>query len=225
MNLYLCKRKVLEDTMVKAKEAKKIDTSTEEKIKEAARIVFRNKGYAATRTRDIAEESGINLALLNYYFRSKEKLFNIIMVETLSGFVQQLYLVLNDEKTTLEQKVELIAHNYIEFLSKEPGVPLFILSEIRNNPTGFIEKLPMQEVVLNSEFIKQYQIAVQAGDVIEPNPIHFLLNILGLVVFPFLVQPMLIGFAKVNGEEFNQLMQERKKRIPIWVKAIMKSSY
>ena len=76
--------------MAKTKEAKKIDTSTEEKIKEAARVVFHKKGYAATRTRDIAEEADINLALLNYYFRSKEKLFDIIMVETLSGFLQHL---------------------------------------------------------------------------------------------------------------------------------------
>ena len=55
--------------------------STEEKIKEAARRVFTKKGYAATRTRDIAEESGYNLALINYYFRSKEKLFDIVMLE------------------------------------------------------------------------------------------------------------------------------------------------
>jgi AcrR family transcriptional regulator len=51
------------------------DSSTEDKIKNAAKIVFHKKGYAAARTRDIAEEAGINLALLNYYFRSKEKLF------------------------------------------------------------------------------------------------------------------------------------------------------
>ncbi len=57
------------------------DQSTEEKIKEAARTVFTRKGYAATRTRDIAKEANINLALLNYYFRSKEKLFGLIMME------------------------------------------------------------------------------------------------------------------------------------------------
>ena len=58
--------------------------STEEKFKEAARVVFTRKGYAATKTRDIAEEAGLNLALLNYYFRSKEKLFEIIMLEKIT---------------------------------------------------------------------------------------------------------------------------------------------
>ena len=46
--------------------------STESKIKDAAKIVFHKKGFTATRTRDIAEEAGLNLALLNYYFRSKK---------------------------------------------------------------------------------------------------------------------------------------------------------
>lgn len=61
---------------------KKIDQTTEEKIKIAARKLFTRKGFAAVKTRDIAEEAGINLALLNYYFRSKEKLFKLIMEES-----------------------------------------------------------------------------------------------------------------------------------------------
>ena len=68
------------------KEKLKTDLSTEEKIKAAARKVFTQKGYSATRTRDIAEEAGLNLALLNYYFRSKEKLFELIMAEKMQQF-------------------------------------------------------------------------------------------------------------------------------------------
>ena len=52
---------------------KSVDISTEDKIKQAALKLFTKKGYAATRTRDISEAAGINLALLNYYFRSKER--------------------------------------------------------------------------------------------------------------------------------------------------------
>ena len=81
------------------------DPSTEEKIKNAARIVFHKKGFAATRTRDIVEEAGINLALLNYYFRSKEKLFDIIMFESMQHFFKAISEVFNDDKTTLENKI------------------------------------------------------------------------------------------------------------------------
>lgn len=207
--------------MAKNKAVKSLDTSTEEKIKQAARVVFHQKGYAATRTRDIAEQADINLALLNYYFRSKEKLFDIIMVETLSEFLKHLIIVLNDITTSLDEKIEQIAYNYIDFLSENPGVPLFIMSELRNNPAGLLDKLPIKNVLLNSEFMKQYQKSIDEGKVKANNPLQFLMNIMGLVVFPFIAQPMLMGLGNIDHEQFTQLMQERKANIPVWVKLIM----
>ncbi|ANH83198.1 TetR family transcriptional regulator [Niabella ginsenosidivorans] len=209
--------------MPKAKHTQKLDVTTEEKIKAAARAVFHKKGFAATRTRDIAEEAGINLALLNYYFRSKEKLFNIIMTETLSGFVLSMTGVLNDETTELDKKVELIASSYIDLISKEPEIPVFIVSEIRNNPNSLLEKLPVQPLVHHSVFVKQHQTAVAAGKITEPNPLHFLMNLMGLIVFPFVGKPLIQGIFGLKNAQFNQLMQERKKRIPIWIKAMMKA--
>lgn len=198
-----------------------IDTSTEEKIKNAARIVFFQKGFAATRTRDIAEEAGINLALLNYYFRSKSKLFEIIMLETLSGFIQTISIILNNEKTSLDDKVSQIATTYIDFIIKDPEIPIFILTEIRNNPTMLVKKLPISKVVLNSFFFKQHQMAVNEGKISEPNPLHFLMNLMGLVVFPFMAKPMILAGNGLADDGFIALMQERKKMIPIWIKAMM----
>ncbi len=205
------------------KEPKKIDVSTEEKIKEAARTVFYKKGFAATRTRDIAEEADINLALLNYYFRSKAKLFEIIMMETLSGFIKNILVVLNDEKTSLERKVEEIASGYIDMIIKEPEIPTFIVTEIRNNPNILLEKLPIKQVLANSMFFKQHEKAVKNGGISEPNPLHFLMNLIGLVVFPFISKPLLMGGSGINDTEFNALMIERKKLIPVWVKSMMKA--
>ncbi len=102
-----------------------LDLNTEAKIKNAARLVFHTKGFAATRTRDIAEEAGINLALLNYYFRSKEKLFDIIMLETLQGFFKSISTIFIDEQTSLEDKTERIVSTYIDLLIIEPQIPLF----------------------------------------------------------------------------------------------------
>ncbi|PVD52400.1 TetR family transcriptional regulator [Terrimonas sp.] len=209
--------------MAMKKEIKTLDTSTEEKIKEAARTVFHKKGFAATRTRDIAEEAGINLALLNYYFRSKEKLFNIIILETVTGFVQNMSMVLNDGRTTIEKKVEQIASNYIDFITKEPNIPIFMLSEMRNNASGLAEKLPIKQIVLNSIFFKQHQEAVAKGKITEPDPLHFLMNLLGLTVFPFLAKPLLQTVNGMNDAEFSKMMQERKKLIPVWIKAMMKA--
>lgn len=201
-------------------ESKKKDASTEEKIREAAKTVFYKKGFAATRTRDIAEESGLNLALLNYYFRSKAKLFEIIMTDTFVGFISSIKVILNDERTSLQEKVEVIAGRYIDFIIKEPEIPIFILTEIRNNPDGLLKRLPIQEMIINSTFIRQFQEAVEKKEISEPNPLHFLMNLMGLVVFPFIAKPIIMGSRNLEIAEFNALMQERKKRIPVWIKAM-----
>lgn len=200
---------------------KKIDTSTEEKIKEAARTVFYKKGFAATRTRDIAEEAGINLALLNYYFRSKAKLFEMIMIETMSGFFQNLMTVLNNEKTSIDEKVVEVVGKYIDLIIKEPEIPTFIISELRNNPNLLLQKIPLKEVIETSGFLKQHQEAVKNGKIKEPNPLHFLINILGLTVFPFIAKPLLLGSSTLNNKEFEKIMLERKTLIPVWIKATM----
>jgi AcrR family transcriptional regulator len=209
--------------MTKTTEPHKLDTTTEWKIKEAARVVFYRKGFAATRTRDIAEEAGINHALLNYYFRSKAKLFEIIMMETLSGFVQSILVVINDEKTTLEQKVQEIASRYIDLLIEESEIPTFLITEIRNNPSELLNKLPIRQALTNSVIFRQHRKAVEQGKITEPDPLHFLMNLISMVIFPFIAKPLIMGSKNLQTADFNKLMHERKKLIPIWVKAMMKA--
>lgn len=209
--------------MTKKKEITITDTSTEQKIKEAAKTIFHQKGYAATRTRDIAEKANINLALLNYYFRSKKKLFEIIMIETVSDFFQSMIPVLNDENSSLDQKVKLITSNYIDFITEEPNLPIFMLSEIRNNIDGLLEKLPIKSLVMNSIFLKQHQEAVTKGKIAEPNPFQFLMNLLGLIIFPFIAKSLLQEIGGVDDTQFDTMMQERKKLIPVWVKSMLRS--
>ena len=198
------------------------DATTEEKIKNAARSVFHKKGYAATRTRDIAEEAGINLALLNYYFRSKEKLFDIIMTETIQGFLTSIMFILNNETTSFEQKIEVIVSNYIDLLIEEPDIPLFVLSELRANPDALISRISNKKVLMKSVFIMQFLQKIKEGKVAPIHPLHFIMNMLGMVVFPFVGSPMLKSIGDLKQKEFDELMQQRKKLIPKWVNAMLK---
>ncbi len=207
--------------MAAKKENRKLDRSTEEKIKSAARTVFHKKGFAATRTREIAEEAGINLALLNYYFRSKEKLFQIIMLETMQGFYQTMIIVFMDGSTTLEEKIEQVAEKYIDLVVEQPEIPLFILSEIRNSSGDFFTKLPINELLKKSSFMQQFQEAVQQKKVADVHPIHFVLNLMGLIVFPFIARPVLTHLGEMADAQFRTVMEERKKLIPVWMKTIM----
>ena len=193
------------------------------KIKDAARIVFHKKGYAATRTRDIAEESGINLALINYYFRSKEKLFNLIMLETMQAFLQSVSEVFNNESTTLEFKIETLAIRYIDLLTENPDIPLFLLSESRSRPDDLVSKIGMKKIVMKSHFIKQFQQGVMEGKIAGIHPFHYLMNLMSLIVFPFAARPIIRGLGDLSQKEFEKLMQERKSLIPVWMNAILKT--
>jgi AcrR family transcriptional regulator len=196
------------------KDNKGIDSTTEEKVKQAARRIFIKKGYYGTRTRDIAEEAGINLALLNYYFRSKERLFEIIMFETMLAFMQQMSIVFNEESTSIKQKVEKMVDSYTELLLREPNIPLFIMSEIRNDATGFLEKLPVANMIMSSVLVKQYNEAYKNGQVKEANPLHFIINLMSIVIFPFIASPLLKKMGNMSDPMFKEFMLERKQIIP-----------
>lgn len=191
--------------------------STEEKLKEAARAVFTRKGYAATKTRDIAEEAGINLALLNYYFRSKEKLFEIVMQEKIRQLFMFMAPLLNDTSTTLNKKIDLIATTYIDMLIEHPDLPLFVLSEIRNNPERFGKSVQLDTFVMKSHFVKQ--LAEKKKDV---NPLQFFVSFLGMLVFPFISRPVFQATGAVKEQAFRQLLDERKILVPKWMKMILR---
>lgn len=197
------------------------DFSSKEKIKEAARKVFHKKGFAATRTRDIAEEAEINLALLNYYFSSKSKLFEIIMIETMAEFFKNSQILFNDKNSSFEQKIELFSQRYIDLLIEQPQIPIFILSEIRNNPSNLLEKLPVKNMALNSYFAEQYQDAIEHGKIANLDFMQFFTNLIGLLVFPFIAKPILMGIGDIDNKHYIKMMKERKKMVPYWIKAMI----
>lgn len=194
------------------------DTSTEGKIKDAARKVFMQKGFAATRTRDIAEESGINLALLNYYFRSKEKLFQEVMSEKIQQFFGVLFPIISDTSTKLETKIDLIVANYIDMLSENPDLPLFVLNEMKGKPGQINKTLPIEKITKNVSLVQQLQ--ERRPDI---NPVHFLMNILGMTIFPFIARPAFGAIGILNKSDFETVIEERRKLIPVWIKAGLKA--
>ena len=202
-----------------AKKAKPApDLSTEEKIKEAAKKVFTQKGYFATRTRDIAEEAGLNLALLNYYFRSKEKLFEIVMLEKVQKFFGVLLPVLNNPATTLEEKIESIPDKYIDLILENPDLPIFIMSEVRNSPDLFIKITNNKNFLRESVFIKQ--VHTKRPDM---EALQFLISLLSMCVFPFIMKPVLQKMTDMEENAFRKMMLDRKKLVPIWMKAMLKA--
>ncbi|MCV9386070.1 TetR/AcrR family transcriptional regulator [Reichenbachiella ulvae] len=198
------------------------DSTAEEKIKEAAKSLFTKNGFAATKTRDIAEKAGINLALLNYYYRSKELLFNKIMMEVMSMFMKSIFSIFQDERTTLEQKFELIASRYIDKIKSNPDIPNFLLNELRSRPEEFflkiIEGKRLQDFYIYTQLVEQ----IGEERVKGLNPIHIMMNLMSLTLFPFVGKPMMRMVTGIDNAVFNKMMEERKKLIPMWIMQMLK---
>lgn len=194
-----------------------MDLTTEEKIKEAARKIFTEKGYSGARTRDIAEEAGINLALLNYYFRSKEKLFKIIIYEQIDELFGLIIPIIKDRTTDIQSKIDLIIESYFNLLSNNPDLPLFVLSELRNEPENskFKEKLSS---ILNDPTI------VEILGQLNPNisPYHLLMNLIGLIIFPFISKPIFETTGILNADNYKELIETQKKIVPQMLQALFK---
>ncbi|SKD08974.1 transcriptional regulator, TetR family [Chitinophaga ginsengisegetis] len=197
-----------------------MDASTEERIKAAARTVFTKKGYQATKVRDIAAEADINLSLVNYYFRSKEKLFQFVMAEVVEKLITAVTLILNNEQLTVQQKVEQVANHYINLLLKNPDFPLFMVNEIFAG-TDELLKDNRKDAIFQSHFFKQLA-ALQKEGKLSIHPIQLMMNLIGFVVMPFLARPLLERNKVVKSGEFTALMEERRKLIPIWIKGMLK---
>ncbi|MBU4538624.1 MAG: TetR/AcrR family transcriptional regulator [Weeksellaceae bacterium] len=194
------------------------DISTEEKILISASKVFTEKGFSGTRTRDIAEEAGINLALLNYYFRSKEKLFEQVMKVKIVVLFGKIIPIVTNEKSTLEEKIDLASEKYFDILSKNPNLPLFILSEIQKKPSNITSLIPVDKLLKTSVLLRQIE-EKKPG----LNPFHFIVNFLSMTAFPFIGKPILKNFSIMNDEEFQQFVEERKTLVPVWIKMILNS--
>ena len=189
-----------------------MEQSTEEKIRYAAEREFMEKGFAGARIRDIAANAGINLALLNYYFRSKEKLYEQIMTEKIDQLFSVILPTLNDKKTSLLQKLHLIAKHYCHMLVNEPTLPGFVLSEMQNHPQRFANQISITSKIMESDYLQQLRKA-------DPNiePIHHLITYLGILLFPFLMRPVLLASGTINQKLFIKRMNERQKNAPIWM--------
>lgn len=194
------------------------DISTEEKIIAAASKVFQKKGFAGTRTRDIAEEAGINQALLNYYFRSKQNLFDIIMTEKLKSFFTTFIPLILSNEIKLDNKIKMISENYISLLNENPDLPIFVLNAIHTEPEHFLQLVKGMEGIENSPIAQQFKKQFP-----HLRFEQFFLNLMGLIIFPFVMKPAITSISKSIARDFNKMMEERKKLIPLWINAMLKT--
>jgi AcrR family transcriptional regulator len=186
--------------------------TTEEKIFNAARIVFQKKGFAGARMQEIADEAGINKAMLHYCFKNKELLFKAVFMTAFSQLAPQINEIFNSEDTVFD-KIKKFTHSYISFVILNPYLPPFVIQEMNNNPEFVMSFLNNANRPNPTVLISQIEREIANGIIKPVNPKQLLLDIFSMTVFPFAAQMMVKGMIQISDAEFNQMMEERKTSI------------
>lgn len=187
--------------------------NTEKIILEAAEAEFVEKGLQGARMQKIADKAGINKSLLHYYYRSKFKLFEIILSSSLKYFIPNILKIFEDDELDFQEKMEKFVSAYIDLLIKNPQIPNFILHELSTNPDGLVKLF--KKLNLNIAIVKEVINKAIADKVIKPiDPHQLIINTISLCIFPFAAKPMVENVILKDVEvDYTNLMEERKTHI------------
>ena len=190
--------------------------NTEEKILIAAEKIFIKDGFNGARMQDIAAEAGINKALLHYYFRSKENLFHKVYQSKIQDFFPKMENVFKSNVSLIE-KLEYYVDTHIEYLIKNPKVPMFILPALYQNPDLVLD-IPQNPLLILLPYLTQ---AMDKGEITYHDPKQLFISIMGLCLIPFIIKPIFMQKNAINEDEFQKLLEERGSVVKKQIKAIL----
>jgi TetR/AcrR family transcriptional regulator len=195
---------------------KEIPIDTEAKILAAAKYVFYNKGLDGARMQEIADEAGINKALLHYYFRTKEKLFLAIFADAFQNFFPKVQetLILDIPFT---EKIRIFIDKYLDLLMENPYLPGFILSEINRNPEKIVSNF-LGTWFKPELLFKQIQTEMDLGKIRPMDPRHLIISIVAMCVFPFIGKKFITYMLFENElKKFDSFIKKRKEEVTLMV--------
>lgn len=200
------------------------DSDTESRILDAARAVFVRSGTAGARMQEIAEEAGVNQALLHYYFRSKDQLAQAVFRDVAGRIIPSIVSVFASDDD-IASKVEKFVHAYIDAVRMSPFIPGYILAELYFNPermtalasdvAGAHPASVMQLFLPRLRAQLEAQAAIGAMRPITPE--QFLVNLIALCVFPFAARPVLRIVLGQDDAAFNRFLDERRAELPDFI--------
>ena len=198
-----------------------LQTETEQKIILSAEKLFYQKGKAGTSMQLIADDAGINRTLLNYYYRSKDQLFEAVFRKAMSRFVPDVAALMHTEGS-FEAYVPAVVEKIIDTMLENPQIPIFVLQELSSNPN----RMPqiMKEMGIDPETTLD-KMAADIPDIAGMDPRQVILNLISLCIFPFAARAVVLDIL-YGGDEaaYIEAMKERKTLLPLIIKQIMRQN-
>jgi len=188
---------------------KAADQDTEKLIKETAMKVFFTEGRFNATTQEIADAAGVNRTLINYYFRSRDKLFEQVFDDA-HRHEHELTEQIVFSNLPFKEKISRHLDTFFEQAKKYPYLEIYMVTQVNQ---GCVFKDQDQMSNLLKKFYKEIEEEMEKGNIEKMRPEQFALNFISLMSFPVSMRPLLqetMGFSK---EEFDTLLEERKEII------------
>ena len=183
---------------------------TEDRIFDAATLVFEEKGMDGARMQDIADKAGINKALLHYYFRTKDHLFETVF-QKLAGKMFMKFAPVFESNLTVEEKIRFFFRQHITFMQENPRLPSFVLNEINRNPARIKKLLKTVDFKkLWLMLMEQHKGELEKYNITEESIPQIMTTIAAISVFPFAARGILEGIFENIGIDFDKYIEERK---------------
>lgn len=190
-----------------------IDKNTEYTILCAAEEIFIEKGYAATKTTDIAKLAGVNHAMIHYYFRTKENLFSLVFKKQVGMLANSFLAILDREDEFINLISEAIGRHF-DFIKNNPKTIIFILSEINKKNTIGHKIWQEESTTIFSQVVislkDKLDVEINVGRIRPVDPMNFLVTLLSLNIFVFIAMPLLDSFKKFTPAELTEFLEQRK---------------
>lgn len=175
------------------------------------------KGLEGAKMQDIADRAGINKALLHYYFRTKDRLFEAVVKQVIGRAFPVMRNMLESD-LPLEEKLDKVIDMYVETVSRNPFVPLFLITEMNKRPQHFFDNIVPGELPKPQKLVQQLEEAAREGRIRVIEPAHLVSNVLAMCVFPFLARPMLCGVMGLNEQDWKHYVDGRKAEVKRFVR-------
>ncbi len=190
------------------------DRETRERILDAAHTVFLRKGTASSRTQEIADEAGVNKALVHYYFGTKAALADAIFERALGTIMPRIFGILADPSRTIEEKVPAIVREQIDFHSTRPYLAGYLVSELYAEPGRVAGVITRHGRVPLDVIRRQLRDAARAGTMRPISAEQFVVNLMGLLIFPFAIRPALGALLSLDATRWRAFLEERRRLLP-----------
>lgn len=184
------------------------DTGTEQLIKDTAKQIFFSEGKLHATTQDIADAAGVNRTLVNYYFRSRDILFEQVATEAraeMSAVLDSIFSAKVDFKDKLAQLINVFMDQAIKFPYRE----VYVVTELNRTE----KSVPEEKRTRVQAFLKEISAEMENGKLKKMDPRQFCINLFSLMAYPLITNCLNKSIYNVNDEEYQEMMMERKKLI------------